>query len=160
MRRPMPPNRARWASVLCALAAASALVLSTQGLAWWSYSEAEVYLLRSQRCFGGECQAAGQTWLGASIWWHRLTAATFGVGLFAALLSVFVAGARAAGRIPRLAAGSLMVAVVTCIACAIGALITFPRLASPTWNWGPAVYAGGLGLAWISAFMVRRTAAP
>jgi hypothetical protein len=153
---PPPPARARWALVACALVAACALLFSVESLAWWRFTEAQVFLTRSRRCFGGECQGADLTWLGASAWWQRFAAAAFGVGLFAALLAVFVAGARAAGRLPRTAARSLLVAVGTGVVCGAGALLTFPPLDHPRLGWGPLVFAVGLGFAVASAWMVRR----
>ncbi|MEZ4360478.1 MAG: hypothetical protein R3B48_09870 [Kofleriaceae bacterium] len=146
--------------MVCALGAACALAFAAQLVAWWSYPEAKVFLLRSARCFGGECQAAGHTWLGASAWWHRLSAATFGVGLAAALLAVAVAAGVASGRTPRTAAGSLLVAVITALACAVASVLTFPRLGPGLWSWGAPLYLLGLGLAAASAIAARRAPAP
>lgn len=150
----------RWPIVLGGLGAACALVVATQILPWWSFSEAVVYLTRAERCFGGECQATGMRWLGASAWWHRLAAAAFGAGLFTALLALFVAGARAAGRIPRLAAASLLVGVLTSLACGIGAWVSFPRLGPSQFAAGPLVFVLGLGACAAIAIAVRRLDVP
>lgn len=152
----MSPTAARWASVAGGVAAACALAFAIQ-LPWWSFAEAEVFLTRSQRCFGGECQEVKNlVWLGAPLWWHRLSTATFGIGLGAGLLALFVAGARAAGRTPRTAAGSLLVAVVTALGCGIGTLATFPKLGEFNLGAGPMLFAAGLVAAGLAAVLGRR----
>lgn len=156
----MTSTYTRWLCVVVGVGAACALVLATQVTPWWSFTEAHVYLLRAERCFGGECQPAGLAWLSASAWWYRLGAATFGMGSFAALLAVFVAGARAAGRRPKTASTSLLLTVVLGLVCAAGAWLTFPKLAPLSWTWGPPLFALGLGLATASAVLARRAAPP
>jgi hypothetical protein len=152
----MHPTSARWTNVAIGVAAATALAFSTQ-LPWWQFAEIEVFLTRARRCFEGECQnAAGMGWLDASLWWHRLASATFGVGLLAALLAVFVAGARAAGRWPRTASGSLLVAVGTAMGCAAATLITFPMLSEMGLGLGSPLYVVGLVLSAVAAGMARR----
>jgi hypothetical protein len=151
----MAGRKARWITIGCALLAAIAVAFACQLVAWWSYSSAQVYLMRSRRCFGGECQTTDHAWLGASEWWHRLSAATFGVGLLAGLLAVFIAGALAAGRSPRTAAGSLLVAATTALPCALATMLTFPRLGPQQWSVGALLYVAGLGLATIVALRVR-----
>jgi hypothetical protein len=153
----MSSPRLRWAAVVLALAGACALLLATQLLVWWSFPATEVFLTRATRCFDGECAASSLSWLGASAWWTRLSSATYGVGLLAALISVFVAAARAAGRVPRTAAASLLMAVATAIPCAIGTMLTFPPLGSSRTGPGSALYAAGLLLAAVAAVLARRS---
>jgi hypothetical protein len=151
----MSPTSARWTNVVIGVAAATALAFSTQ-LPWWQFAEVEVFLTRARHCFEGECQNAGMAWMGASLWWHRIATATFGVGLLAALLAVFIAGARAAGRSPRTASGSLLVAVVTGMVCAAITLFTFPMLSDMGFGLGSPLYVGGLVLSAAAAVMARR----
>lgn len=150
----MSPSLSRWSSVVLGVAATAALAFSTQ-VAWWSYAEVDVLLTRAWRCFDGTCQRAPLHFLGASEMWHRVATATFGLALLAAFLSVFVAGARAAGRIPRTAAGSLLVAVVTGTACGAYTLFTFPLTNMGTGP-GSLLYVAGLLLAATSAGLVRK----
>ncbi len=146
----------RWWSTSIALLAAFALVAATQLLPWWALPETTVYLTRSERCFGGgACDAAGLAWLGASDWWIRLATATYGLGLFGALLALFVAGARAAGRVPVTAARSLLVNAVVALACALGSWVMFPRISPPSWAWGAPLYLVGLVLSVAIAISTR-----
>lgn len=151
----------RWLSTGLALLAACALVAATQLLPWWALPETAVYLTRSERCFGGGgCDATGLAWLGADAWWVRLATATYGLGLFGALLALFVAGARAAGRLPTTAAKSLLVNAVMALGCAVGAWLMFPRISPLAWAWGAPLYLLGLGLSVLIAVTTRpRTAA-
>ncbi len=151
----MSPTLSRWTSVACGVAAASALALSTQ-LPWWSFAEVEVFLTRARHCFDQQCQAASMNWIGASLWWHRLSTAAFGVALLGAFLSVFVAGARAAGRVPRTAAGSLLVAVVTGTACGAATILMFPKFGDMRTGPGSLLYVVGLILAATGAGLARR----
>ena len=155
----MSPTSARWTNVVIGVAAATALTFSTQ-LPWWKFAEVEVFLTRARHCFDGECQRAGMDWIGASLWWHRLATSTFGVGLLASFLALFVAGARAAGRWPRTASGSLLVAVVTATVCGAVTLLTFPKLADMGLGLGSPVYVAGLVLSAGAALMARRKQAP
>lgn len=150
----------RWWSSGIALLAAFALVAATQLLPWWALPETTVFLTRSERCFGGgACDAANLAWLGASDWWIRLATATYGLGLFGALLALFVAGARAAGRVPVTAARSLLVNAVVALACATGAWVMFPRISPPSWAWGAPTYLLGLALSvWIAITTRPRSA--
>lgn len=146
----------RWFSTGLALLAACALVAATQILPWWALPETSVYLTRSERCFGGgACDATGLAWLGASDWWVRLTSATYGLGLFGALLALFVAGARAAGRVPTTAAKSLLVNTVVALGCAIGTWLMFPRISPPAWAWGAPMYMLGLVISAVIAITTR-----
>lgn len=146
----------RWLLIAVSLAAACALVLSVQALPWWSFDGTDLYLLRSRRCFDGACQPASLAWLGASEWWHRWATSSFGLGLFAAFLAVFIAGARAAGRAPRTAAASLLVTAVVGVVCAAATWITLPAIGRASWAWGSPAYFLGLGAAAASAIAARR----
>jgi hypothetical protein len=154
----MSPKAARWASVASGVVAAAALAFATQ-LPWWSFAEVEVFLTRARHCFEGECRRTGLDWLGVSDWWHRLATAAFGVGLFTALIAVFVAGARAAGRVPRTAAGSLLVAVICSLGCGAATLSTFPQLGQMHLGVGPLLYIVGLIAAAVAALLARRAIA-
>lgn len=155
----MSPTSARWTNVAIGVAAATALAFSTQ-LPWWQFAEVEVFLTRARHCFDGECQRAGMDWMGASLWWHRMATATFGVGLLAGFLALFIAGARAAGRWPRTASGSSLVAVVTATVCGAVTLLTFPKLSDMDLGLGSPVYVVGLVLSAVAAGMARRKPAP
>ncbi len=158
----MSPTTARWTTVAIGVAAACALAFSTQQ-PWWQEGEFEVFLTRTLRCDETGCQSiAGMSWLGQdSLWWHRYITATFGVGLLAGFLALFVAGARAAGRHPRTASGSLLVSVVTALVCAALSLLAVPTmLQSMELGLGSPLYAGGLVLSAVAAVLARRAHAP
>ncbi len=154
----MSPTSARWTTVTIGVAAACALAFSTQ-LPWWHEGEFEVFLTRTLRCDEAGCQAVlGTSWMGHdTLWWQRFITASFGVGLLAAFLAVCVAGARAAGRVPRTIAGSLLVAVVTAMVCAALSLVRVPTmLETMSLGLGSPLYVAGLVLSAVAGVLARR----
>ena len=106
----MTHSKERWLLVAGAIAAAAGFALSVQGGQWWSISDVTVGPLGAHSPFGG---LGGLSWTGASARWERFGAATFGAGLIAMFVLIVVAGALAAKRIPRLAARTAIVALMT-----------------------------------------------
>src|ERR1044071_3830450 len=93
--------RHRWLLVAASLAAAVGFALSVQGGRWWSVSDVAMGPLGARRPFGGR---GGVSWAGGSAQWERYGIATYAAGMIAMLVLIFVAGAVAARRVPRLAA--------------------------------------------------------
>ena len=104
----MPGLRYRWLLITASLVAAAGFALSVQGGRWWSISDVAVGPLGARSPFGG---LGGFSWAGGSAQWERFGIATYAAGLIAMGVLIFVAGALAAGRVPRLAAKTAIVAV-------------------------------------------------
>src|SRR5215468_6495847 len=100
--------RHRWLLVTASLAAAAGFALSVQGGRWWSVSDVTVGPLGARSPFGG---LGGFAWAGGSAQWERFGIATYAAGLIAMGVLIFIAGALAARRVPRLAARTAIVAV-------------------------------------------------
>ena len=118
--------RARWFIVGIAVVAAAAFALSVQAGRWWSVAGFEIGPFGSYRCFGGECRSAGLGWTGGSERWMRTGTGVWAAGFLSMFTLLVVAGAVAAGRVPRLAAKVALVSIGT--AAVTGALfvIQFP----------------------------------
>ncbi|HEX3762421.1 MAG TPA: hypothetical protein VHW23_27155 [Kofleriaceae bacterium] len=100
--------RHRWLLVAASLIAAAGFALSVQGGRWWSISDVTLGPLGARSPFGG---IGGFAWAGGSAQWERFGIATYAAGLVAMLVLIFIAGALAARRMPRLAAKTAIVAV-------------------------------------------------
>ncbi len=100
--------RHRWLLVAASLIAAAGFALSVQGGQWWSISDVTLGPLGARSPFGG---IGGFSWAGGSAQWERFGFATYAAGLIAMLVLIFVAGALAARRVPRLAAKTAIVAI-------------------------------------------------
>ncbi|HEX3483103.1 MAG TPA: hypothetical protein VHT91_49170 [Kofleriaceae bacterium] len=100
--------RHRWSLVTASLVAAAGFALSVQGGRWWSVSDVAVGPLGARSPFGG---LGGFSWAGGSAQWERYGFATYAAGMIAMGVLIFVAGALAARRVPRLAARTALVAV-------------------------------------------------
>src|SRR5262245_31920258 len=100
--------RHRWLLVAASLVAAVGFALSVQGGRCGSVRDVAVGPLGSRSPFGG---LGGLSWAGGSAQWQRDGIATYAAGLIAMLVLIFVAGAVAARRVPRLAARTALVAI-------------------------------------------------
>jgi hypothetical membrane protein len=147
---PVTGLRHRWLLVTASLAAAAGFALSVQGGRWWSVSDVAVGPLGARSPFGG---LGGFSWAGGSAQWERYGAATYAAGLIAMLVLIFVAGALAARRVPRLAARTALVAVA--VAALVGSRFAagVPNNGLPFeldrgfWLFAGAVIAGALAAA-------------
>lgn len=106
----MTPSKVRWLLVAGAIAAAIGFALSVQGGQWWSIGDVTIGPLGAHSPFRG---IGGLSWTGGSARWERFGAATFGAGLIAMFVQIVVAGALAAKRVPRLAARTAIVSLIT-----------------------------------------------
>lgn len=139
----------RWSLVAASLAAAGSFALSVQGGRWWSISDVTVGPLGARSPFGG---LGGFAWAGGSAQWERFGVATYAAGMIAMLVLIFVAGALAAGRVPRLAARTALVAI------AVAALVGSRFAAGVPSNGLPFELARGFWL-FIAAVVVGAVAA-
>lgn len=149
--------KARWIIVGIAVVAAAAFTLSVQGGRWWSVSGFEIGPFGTYRCFGGECKSAGLGWTGGSERWMRTGTGVWAAGLISMLTLLVVAGAVAAGRVPRLAAKAALVSIAT--AAVTGALfvVQFPGVQGASVDRGLILFAAAIALgAAACAFTLRR----
>jgi len=100
--------RHRGLLVAASLIAAVGFALSVQGGRWWSISDVTLGPLGARSPFGG---IGGFSWAGGSTQWERFGVATYAAGMIAMLVLIFIAGALAARRVPRLAARTAIVAI-------------------------------------------------
>lgn len=144
----------RWLVVALALAAASAFALSVQGGRWWTVGEVELGPFGSHSPFGGP---GALSWAGGSARWERFGAATGAGSLIAMFVLVVLAGGLAAGRIPRLAAKTSVVAIATAGLAGLGFLATRPDNGLPlALGRGTALFAAAIALGVVAAIWVLR----
>jgi hypothetical protein len=147
----------RWLLVAEALVAASSFALSVQGGRWWTIGDVEVGPLGSRSPFGG---LGGLVWAGGSARWERFGAATWGAGMIAMFVLIVVAGARAANRVPRLAAKTALVAIATAALAATGFLAARPVNGFPfELGRGVALFGAGVGFGVLASVGVLRRVA-
>jgi hypothetical protein len=133
----------RWAVVALALAAASGFALSVQAGRWWLIGDVEIGPSGSRSTFGGPGELS---WAGGSARWERFGIATQAAGLIAMFVLVVLAGAVAANRVPRLAAKTALVAIITAALVAIAFVASRPENGLP--------FTVGRGVAWFAAAVI------
>jgi len=150
------PLARRLITIALAIVGAALFSVAVQGGRWWDVGSevhvvvgapAEGELVRrigTERCFGGECGYGAVAWAGGSSMWERLGVATYVGGQLTALALLALAGAVAARRAGRLAAGVVTVAVVTATAVAIGFHVTAPELPGATLGRAPYLFVGAV----------------
>jgi hypothetical protein len=144
--------------VAFAMLSASAFAVSVQAGRWWSLADVEIGPFGSRQCFGGECRPAGLGWIDGGERWARIGIATWAAGLMAMLVLVVLAGAVAAGRIPRLAARTALVAIGVAIVSSAAFVIGYPGVAGAGVDRGLVLYAGAIVLGLAAAITVLRRA--
>src|SRR5262249_32142650 len=120
MPRPDMAWKQRWVLVAAALVAASCFALSVQGGRWWWIGDSTIDLAVGPLGIHNPINGGTHSWDGASERWQRLGAATWAGGMVAMFVLVVVAGALAAKRVPRRAAGGALVAIGTATVAAAG----------------------------------------
>lgn len=118
----------RWPLLALSLVSASAFALSVQAGRWWVIGDVEIGPHGTTSPFGGP---SNLQWAGESARWERFGMATWAAGLIAMIVLVVVAGALAAGRVPRLAARTALVAVATATATGAAFLLARPDNGMP-----------------------------
>jgi len=150
------PPLIRWLVVAVAMVAASAFAVSVQAGAWWSLADVEIGPFGSRQCFGGDCRPAGMGWIQGSERWARTGIATWAAGLMAMLVLIVLAGAVAAGRIPRLAARTALVAIAVALIASTAFVLGYPGVNGASVDRGIFLYAGGIVLGLVAAIAVLR----
>jgi hypothetical protein len=146
----MPGLRHRWGLIAASLLAASGFALSVQGGRWWSIGDIAVGPFGARSPFGG---LGGFSWAGGGARWERFGNATGAAGLIAMFVLIVVAGALAAGRVPRLAARTAVVAIATAALVGTGFVTARPHNGLPfdvdrgIWLFAGAVVVGALAAA-------------
>ena len=148
----------RWLVVALALVAASAFALSVQAGRWWVIGDVEIGPFGSRSPFGGP---GTLSWAGGDPRWERFGVATGAGGLIAMLVLVVVAGAVAAHRVPRLAAGTALVAIATATLAAVGFIATRPDNGMPfELGRGVVLFAIAIAVGAVAAVRVLRAPRP
>ena len=141
--------KSRWPIVALALLAAVAFAISVWAGRWWSIGDVEIGPFGSKQCFGGECRPTSLTWIGGSERWMRMGMATWAGGLIAMLVLLIMAAGVAAKRIPRLAARTALVAIVTVTITGVLFIMQYPGVDGATvdrglWLWLAAIILGSI----------------
>jgi hypothetical protein len=148
----------RWSLVAESLAAAFAFALAVEGGRWWSISDIAIGPLGARSPFGG---LGGFSWAGGSARWERFGYATAAAGLIAMFVLIVVAGALAAGRLPRLAARTAVVAIATAALVGTAFFVARPENGLPfAVDRGAWLFAGGVVVGAIAAAGVLRSPPP
>jgi len=148
----------RWLLVAAALIAASGFALSVQGGRWWSIGDVSLGPLGARSPFGG---MGGFSWAGGTARWERFGIATTTAGLIAMFVLIAVAGALAAGRVPRLAAKTAVVAIAVAGLAGTAFVLGRPDNGLPfTLDRGAALFAGAVIAGAIAAAGVLRARPP
>jgi hypothetical protein len=135
----------RWVIVAIALTAASAFALSVQAGRWWVIDNVELGPHGTHSPFSGP---GDLSWVAGSARWERFGVTTWAAGLIAMFVLLVLAGGLAAGRVPRLAARTALVAIATATLVAVAFVMTRPdnglpfELARGTWLFAYAVVGG------------------
>ena len=153
---PIMTRMHRWLLVAIALVGAAAFALSVQGGRWWSIGDVSIGPLGAHSPFGG---LGGLSWAGGSARWERFGSATFAAGLIAMFALIVVAGALAAGRTPRLAAKTAVVAIATAALVGTAFVVARPDNGLPfALDRGVALFAGAVIAGAVAAAGVLRAA--
>ena len=155
--------KGRWLVIVVALCACVAFAMSVQGGRWWVIGDTEVGPFGAKRCFDDgagsiACIPAKLNWLGAGERWMRIGMGTWAGGLISAFMLVVLSAAIAAKRIPKLAAKTVLVSVVTAgLAGGLFAL-QFPRAEFPAAEVGRGtfLFVVAIALGITSAILVLR----
>ena len=124
---------------------------------WWTIGEAAIGPFGTHACMGGECRSSGLGWAGGSTTWERAAVATGGAGLIATFLFLVLAGAVAAGRVPRMAAKSTLAALVAAIVAGTVFVTKLPTLGETSIARGLALFVIAIALGLAAAVTVLRT---
>ena len=140
-----------------ALGAACAFAFSVQMGKWWALGDVEIGPFGSKHCFGGgDCKLGGLGWVGGGDRWMRLGMATWAGGLVSALMLVILAAALAAGRVPKLVAKSVIVALATATLAASVFVAEFPGVTGASLARGTWLFVTGVAVALVAAIVVLR----
>ena len=153
MRAPM---KSRWLIVAIALVAASAFAVSVWAGRWWSIGDVSIGPFGSKQCFGGDCRPTSLTWVGGSERWMRMGMATWAGGLISMTVLCIVAAGVAARRVPRLAAKTALVAIVTAVISAVLFIVQYPGVDGASVDRGLWLFACAVVLGSVAAIGVLR----
>lgn len=133
--------------IVLAIAAAAAFAISVQGGRWWSVGDVEIGPFGTRSCVTGECRPAGLGWVGGTERWMRTGNGVWAAGMISMVTLLVVAGALAAKRVPRLAAKTTLVSIVTAIVTGALFVAQYPGVPGASadrglWLFGGAVVAG------------------
>ena len=151
--------RGRWLVIVVALCACVAFAMSVQGGRWWAIGDStEIGPFGAKRCFDDGCVPTGLNWLGAGERWMRIGMGTWAAGLISAFVLVVMSAALAAKRIPKLAAKTVLVSVITAGLAGGLFVMQFPRaeFAAAELSHGAFLFIAAIALGAASAILVLR----
>jgi hypothetical protein len=151
--------KSRWLTILLALFACAAFVFAVQGGQWWVIgSEYAIGPFGSKHCIGDQCLPARLTWLGAGERFIRIGMATWAAGLISAFVLLVLSARVAAKAVPRLAAKTALVSIVTAAATGIAFFVLFPgnKYPAATIDRGVWAFAAAIVLGTAAAISVLR----
>jgi hypothetical protein len=146
-------------TIALSLVAAACFAMAVHGGRWWTIGEIGVGPVSTQRCFDGACESGSLAWASGSEVWERAGTATWAAGLVASLVLVALAGALAARRAGRLAAGMAVVATFTAIAAGGVFISQRPPIEGVQIARGVWLYSAGIVLALAAALAAMRARA-
>lgn len=162
--------RRAWLVVVLGLGAGLLLLIGGFTMGWWTYADGElevaIGLREARMCRPGQsdraCSAVSLQRLisGDDVRWLRAGTGSYAVAWMAAMLSLAMAGLRAAGKASRLLARTGLVAAVS--AGVVGALFVAwaPADVAREAGYGMGLYFGGAALAAACAVLGLRGARP
>lgn len=146
----------RWIIIVLALVAATAFAISVQTGRWWSVGDVEIGPFGSKHCFDGDCRPAGLTWVGGTERWARTGMGAWAGGLLSALVLAILAAAVAARRVPKLAAKTALVSIVTTLVAGSLFIAQYPGVQGASVDRGIVVFAIAIVLGATTAVLVLR----
>jgi hypothetical protein len=154
------PGWKRLLTIVFSVGGAALLALAVQGGRWWQVGDVSVGPMFSAECFSGPCRQTDLGWMGGSDGWMRLGTATYVAGLCAAATAIFVAGAVAARRVPRLAAGCSLVSILIASAASVGFILGVPRMQGMAVGRGLLLFFSGLTMVLFAVVTILRAEEP
>lgn len=133
--------------------------MAVHGGRWWTIGEIGVGPVSTQRCFDGVCESGSLAWASGSEVWERSGTATWAAGLVASLVLVALAGALAARRAGRMAAGVVVIASFTAIVAGGVFISQRPPVDGIETARGVWLYSAGIVLALAAAIATMRARA-
>lgn len=112
------------------------------------------------QCFGAECKPTDLGWIGGGDRFIRTGVAAWAGGLIAGFVLLILAAGVASKRVPKLAAKTALVAIVTALVAGVGFIVQFPGVDGAAMDLGLAWFAGAVVLGAAAAIAVLRAPAP
>ena len=150
----------RWIIVAISLLSACCFALSVWAGMLWSVGQFDIGPLGIHHCSGGECTNQGLAWANGSERWLRTANGVAAAGVIAMLAQLIVAGALAAGRVPKLASRGCIAAVVTAIAVGVLFVAGAPAMQHASPDRGMYLYFAACVIGFVAPILTLRAKQP